>query len=275
MRRTAFTGALLLLATMAGGARAQDWRTSSSARAFNGEKALRVDVEYAAGRLKLEPAAKGTLYRASMRYDASAFDPQIRYAGNALRVSMGDGHMRRNVKGGELNLRLGPQAPLALALQFGAAEANLDVGGLRVRNVTIQTGASATVLTVSRPNPEVCEHVDIDVGAARFEATGLGNLNARTLELSGGVGEVILDFTGQWRGNMDAKIDMGLGSLTIRVPRGLGLQVQKEGLLAGFDSQGLVKRGNVYYSEGFDRAQHRLAIRLNAAFGSVKVDWTN
>jgi hypothetical protein len=210
-----------------------------------------------------------------MRYDANAFEPQIRYGGNTLRVSIGEGHMRRNVKGGELSLRLGPQAPLDLNLQFGAAEASLDVGGLRVRDLTVQTGASATTLTVSRPNLEVCDRVDIDVGAARFEATGLGNLNARNLELSGGVGEVILDFTGQWRGNMDAKIDMGLGSLTIRVPRGLGVQVQKEGLLAGFDSQGLIKRGNVYYSEGFDRAQHRLAIRLNAAFGSVKVDWTN
>jgi hypothetical protein len=68
---------------------------------------------------------------------------------------------------------------------------------------------------------------------------------------------------------------MGLGSLTLRVPRGLGLRVQKQGFLAGFDSEGLVKRGDVYFSENWEAANRRLTVRLQAALGSIRVVWVD
>jgi hypothetical protein len=68
---------------------------------------------------------------------------------------------------------------------------------------------------------------------------------------------------------------MGLGSLTLRVPRGLGLQVRKGGLLVGFDSQGLIKRGDVYETPDWAQAEHRLTIDIEAAFGSIRVVWVD
>lgn len=272
----AWLAGALILVLPAGGAEAQEWKTTTAMRQYGGEKSMAVDVEYAAGRLRLEPAAQDVLYRARLRYDAKVFEPRIQYAAGKLDVSIGSGRVRgRNMKGGDLSLQLSDRTPMELELSFGAAEAQLELGGLRLRDLTVETGASATTLHVSRANPEVCETVEIDVGAARFEAQGLGNLNARKMEVNGGVGEVVLDFGGEWRGDLDLKVSMGLGSLTLRVPRGLGVQVQKEGLLSGFDSQGLIKRGDVYYSENHEQAQHHLAVRIDAAFGSIKVEWTN
>ena len=268
---------VLLLAAWPGLLAAQDWRTLARGREFNGEQALKVDLEYGAGRLVVEPAAKGVLYRASMRYDADVFEPQMDFSENALHIGIGNGELkgRKNMKGGSLDLRLGPQAPLDLELKFGAAEARMELGGLLVRTLRVGTGASATVLTFSKPNLMACESAELEVGAARFEVVGLGNLNTRALRVSGGVGELVLDFTGAWKQDLDATINMGLGSLTLRVPKGLGVMVEKDGLLAGFDSQGLVKRGKVYYSEGFNRATRKLAVKLDAAFGAIKVEWVN
>lgn len=272
----AWLGGGLLFVLPAAAAEAQDWKTTTSTRQYSGEESLAVDVEYAAGKLRLEPAASGVLYRAGLRYDARVFEPHIQYGAGKLDISIGNSRVRgRNMKGGDLSLQLTDRAAMDLELSFGAAEAALELGGLRLRNLTVETGASATAMGVSRPNPVVCEHVEIDVGAARFEASELANLNARTMEVNGGVGEVVLDFGGEWRGDLDLDVSMGLGSLTLRVPRGLGVQVQKEGLLAGFDSQGLIKRGNVYYSENYEQARHHLAVQINAAFGSIKVEWTN
>jgi len=268
---------VLLLAAWPAVAGAQDWRTLSRGQEYNGEKALKVDLEYGAGRLGIQPAAHGVLYRASIRYDADLFEPVLDFGSDALRIGIGNGeiHGRRNMKGGSLDLRLGPQAPLDLDLKFGATEANLELGGLRVRNLKVSTGASATTLRFSKPNLDACQRAEIEVGAARLEAIGLGNLNARELEVNGGVGEVVLDFTGAWRNDVNAQVHMGLGSLTLRVPNGLGVSVQKDGILSGFDSQGLTKRGNVYYSDGFNRAGHKLAVKLDAAFGSIRVEWVD
>jgi hypothetical protein len=235
---------------------------------------LRVDVEYGAGQLKLGPAQAGLLYRTNIRYDADAFKPKVSYEANRLRIGMEGGNVRgRNLREALLDVRLSPDVPVDLRVAFGAADATLDLGGLRLQRARIQTGASRTTVNVTSANRESCELLEIEVGAAKFEANGLGNLNARRIAVRGGVGEVVLDFGGEWQQDMQGTVEMGLGSLTIRVPHDVGLRVVKGGLLSAFDSQGLVKRGNVYYSENWERVSHKLTLDIDAALGSIRVEW--
>lgn len=265
-------GALLVPAA----ARAQDWHTVTQSRALRGQSLLRVELEYGAGRLEVGAADASQLYRASLRYDADVFEPRLRFYGDRLRIGLEGGRIHgRNLRSGNLDLRLSPSVPLDLDLKFGAGEAQMELGGLRVRSLEVATGASNTMMRFSQPNAESMGTASFGVGAARFEAVGLGNLNARRIEVKGGVGEVVLDFSGEWQQNASAQIEMGLGSLTIRLPRDLGVQLRRGGILTGFDGQGLVKRGDVYYSENWDDASRRLSIDLAAALGSVRVAWVD
>ena len=257
-------------------AAAQDWHSTSYARQLAGEKTLQAHVEYGAGRLNIAPAPSGTLYRASLRYDAETFTPKVSYGDGRVSFGMEGGNVRgRNLKEGQLDLRLSPDLPLDLELAFGASDATIELGGLRVSSAEIATGASRTVLQVSSANPVACERLEIEVGAARFEARRLGNLNTGRLSVQGGVGEVVLDFTGDWQRDMAAKVEMGLGSLTLRVPTGLGVRITKDGMLASFDSQRLTKRGDVYYSEDWDTATYKLSLEIDAALGSIRVEWVD
>lgn len=258
-------------ATRAG---AQDWRTITSLRQFKGEAALRVDVQYGAGRLYISPGEAASLYKATLRYDASHFKPLTQYADGRLKVGIEGGSIKgRNMKAARLDLALGTRMPVDLDLQFGAAQARVELGGLRIREARIATGASETTLNVDSPNQEKCSLLKLEVGAASFAANGLGNLNCESVDVNGGVGDVTLDFNGAWRVNAAVSINMGLGSLTLRVPRGLGVQVHKSGFLASFDSQGLVKRGNNYYSENWESAGNRVSFNIDAAFGSIDIEW--
>lgn len=263
------------LAASAAGAAGQEWRTITQMRQTTpGQELLQVAVQYGAGNLDLGVGDPGLLYRASMRYDSEAFEPQLEYRPGRLHLGLEDVRVRgRNIRTGELDLRFGPDVPIDLQLEFGAARANLDLTGIPVRGLRLATGASETVVRVSDVNPVTCQAIDLDVGAAKFQAFGLGNLNSSQLSFSGGVGDVTLDFTGDWNTDMRASLKMGLGSLTIRVPRGLGVQVRKAGLLVGFDSNGLIKRNDVYQSEDWSSADHRLTIDIEAAFGSIRVAW--
>jgi hypothetical protein len=74
---------------------------------------------------------------------------------------------------------------------------------------------------------------------------------------------------------MNAGVEMGLGTLTLRLPRGLGVRIVKDGLLASFDSQGLTKRGDVYYSEDYEDTTYKLSLDLDAALGSIRVEWVD
>jgi hypothetical protein len=256
-------------------ARAQDWRDMTSMRQAAGEEELVVSVEYGAGRLQVRPGDAGLLYRANLRYDAAGLRPDVRYDPGRLRVRL-EGQTRRFRglrDGGRLDLALGPDTPMELDLQFGAVEADIELGGLPVRRLRLATGASDSKVRFSSPNPERCRRIDVDAGAASLQVRGLGNANAERFKFSGGVGDITLDFTGAWERNMTAEVSMGLGSLTLRIPEDLGVRVERSTFLTSFDSQRLVKRGNYYYSENWDTAEHRLTLKIDAAFGSINVRW--
>lgn len=257
-------------------ATAQDWRTVTSTRQPAGESAFQVEVEYGAGELTIAPADQAVLYRSTLRYDADSFRPVTTFSDGRLQLGIEGGRNLKSLKGNNkarLDLRLGSGVPVDLDLQFGAVEADLELGGLRIRSLDVSTGASETRLRFSKPNLEQMRLMNFEAGAAEFRAEKLGNANAERFDFDGGVGDITLDFTGEWRRDMTASIDMGIGSLTLVLPSDLGVRIQKETFLTSFDSQGLTKRGNYYYSEKWDSAAHKLTISIDAAFGSIDVRW--
>ncbi|MGH7553231.1 MAG: toast rack family protein, partial [Longimicrobiales bacterium] len=135
-------------------AAAQEWRTITQSRQAAGEDLLRVDVEYGAGRFVVSPGATSLLYYAKLRYDAEVFRPTTSYTDGRLKLGFEGGNLKgRNFKAGQLDLQLGTSIPLDLQLKFGAVEADVELGGLRIREANIATGASKTSLRVSQPNP--------------------------------------------------------------------------------------------------------------------------
>ena len=262
---------------------AQTWRTLTSARQRHGESRLTVDVSYAAGDFHLRAAPSGTLYQMELRYDEDRFTPVREYDGDAARLAVGvrgvhgenvDLDRKRNGPAPSLDLDLSPDVPLTLNLDLGAVRSQVDFGGLALRSVRYRTGASESTLRFSRPNPEPCSTLQMEAGAAAFHAWSLGNANCRLIRFDGGIGDVTLDFGGTWRGAMQAELRLALGSLTLMLPRDAGVAVRVSRFLASFERSGFVKRGDTYYTPGYDAASRHLSIDVTAAFGGVNVVWT-
>lgn len=273
------TGAVLVglgLSLWSAPADGQDWRTLRSSRQSAGEERLRVDLTYGAGRLDVRPGDETDLYRTVLKYDAEAFDPIAEYRDGRLAIGVEGGNNSvklRNHEAGEMDVVLGRGVPLALELHFGAVQADIELGGLRIERLEIHTGASESELRFSDPNPIRAERLELRLGAAAFRARHLGNANAARIDVEGGVGDVDLDFSGEWRGDMAADISMALGTVTLRLPRNSGVRVEKNTFLTSFDAAGFSRDGDTYLSDGWAGADHQLVIRLSGALGSVDVDW--
>ncbi|NIP79866.1 MAG: hypothetical protein GWM90_11845 [Gemmatimonadetes bacterium] len=269
--------AALAVGLTAGPGSAQDWRDVTSFRQRAGESRLDVHVRYGAGKLLIQPGTGGELYRVGMRYDSDVFDPITQYRDGRLEVGVegrGRGLNLKNSKAGELKLTLTRDVPLELDLDFGAVEADLELGGLRIASLDIETGASETDIRFSEPNPVSCDRLEISLGAAAFEAEGLGNLGCEVVDVEGGVGEITLDFSGEWRRDAHANLTMALGSVTLVVPGDVGVRIDKDTFLTDFDGQRFTKRSGVYYSDGWENAARRLDVDLEGAFGAVNVRWS-
>lgn len=274
---TAALGAGVGLLLVVGGAEAQSWRTVTTSRQLAGEESLDVEVSYGAGRFRVGPAEPGLLYRMQLRYDEEAFVPVNEYRGGRLRLGTeGNGEgisLGRGRSGGELDLRLTRAVPMDLRLRFGAVRADLDLGGLSLTDLELSTGASESRIDVSEPNPVPMRRAELEVGAAEFTARHLGNLNAERIEIDAGVGEVTLEFTGEWRRDAAVTVDLGLGALELRFPEGLGVKLEKDSFLTSLDAQRMVKRNDAYYSLGWDEAERKITVSVDAALGSVSVAW--
>jgi len=275
--------ALLALAALwaVTSASAQTLRTLSSARQLHGESSLIVDLTYAVGELRLQPAAAGDLYRMELKYDEDKFAPVREYDADAgvLRLGLRSLHGRTSFGRGRseevpsLDVSLTPEVPLTLRVEVGAAEANVELGGLQLRRLAYKTGASESHVRFSRPNPVDCDALTFEVGAAEFSATGLGNTNCRRMGFHGGLGDVTLDFSGAWRTSAEANVKIGIGQLKLVLPNDLGVAITLTRFLASFDHEGFTKRGGVYYSANYGSAPYRLSLTVDAAFGGIDVQW--
>ncbi|MGD2120979.1 MAG: toast rack family protein [Gemmatimonadota bacterium] len=271
-------GSVFLVVAVAAPGEGQSWRSVTMSRQVSGEDGIDVRVRFGAGRLTIEPGETGTLYKMHLRYDEEAFEPVAEYESGRLDLGVEGTHHRFRWKkddNQEMDLTLARDVPMNLDLEFGAVRADLDLGGLQMTGLKLQTGASESRVDVSSANPLRMAKATMEVGAADFHARNLGNLNAARIEVDAGVGNVVLDFRGDWQGDAEVTVDMGLGALELRFPEGLGVQLEKDTFLTSLDSEGLVKRGDSYYSLDWEEARNRVTVRVDAAFGSIDVVWVH
>ncbi|MGD2069061.1 MAG: toast rack family protein [Gemmatimonadota bacterium] len=281
LRRGALVAALLagpaLLIGSPDALAGQSWRTVTMSRQRSDVDEMKVRVAYGAGRFSVRPIDGELLYRMQLRYDEESFEPVAELDGDRLELGVENIGKRfrlgRDRDDGRMDLELNRGVPMDLQLEFGAVRADVDLGGLSLNELELSTGASDSRVDVSRPNRLAMSRAELTVGAADFTARHLGNLNAEDITVSAGVGDVTLEFTGEWRRDARVKVDMGLGSLELRFPRGLGVKLEKDTFLTSLDSQGLVKRGDAYYSTDWDEAERRVVVEVDAAFGSIDISW--
>ena len=255
---------------------AQTWRTAEMARQLRDSAAHEVSVYYAGGRFTLSPADGPLLYRANLRYDESRTTPEVRYSAEERRVRIGLEMNEESGRGqqrlGTMQLALTRDTPLDLDIALGAVEADLELGGLTLREVRVESGASSARVSFDEPNRTRLEVLDLHSGAASLTATGLANANAPEIRVGSGVGNVELDFGGRWTGDIETTIDVALGRVRIRVPDGVGIRVEMSKVLARFEHPGLEKQGDAWVSSNWESATHHLVLRINTAFGTVHIE---
>ncbi len=282
LRAIGLAAALLIVAAEPLAAQDAEWTEVRARRQAGDVQSLSVDLEYVAGELRVGAVEGDLLYDTQLRYDAARMRPEREWSvtDGVARLKFGfagldhDGELDLELDGddhGYLEMGLSRTVPTDLDITVGAALSEVELGGIPITGLTYRTGASDTEIRFGSPNPVEMDRFELTVGAAEFSAVGLGNARFDELELKGGVGDVTLDFTGEWTEDAAVSIAMGLGSLTLVVPPELGVRIDKKGFLAALDAPGFEKEDGVWQSPGWDSADHRLNIHLRAALGSIEV----
>jgi hypothetical protein len=252
-------------------------------RQLHGDSRLGAKLEFAAGRLRVLPGRDSDLYRMTLSYDSERFTPLSQFNATTGTVTLGVAPVGsaglRVISGEQMKqlaaVELSPRVDLALDLAFGATEADIELGGLRVSQLKLETGASRTTLRFSRPNGIRCTEAEISSGAAEVVLAGLANSRCDQVRVEGGMGRVTLDFGGTLTATQRAEVTMAVGELVLRLPKGVPLRLTMDKFLAKFEPKGLVRRGDAWETPGYDNSARHLEVALTAAVGGIRLEWVN
>ena len=271
-----FAIATILLAASVAPSSAQTWRTFDAFRQARDSQPLAVHLRYAAGRVRVQPATDNKHYGIHMRFDARSVEPLYRYdaAARTLDVGVDRGSIKRGFgdeDGGDLQLFLARSVPMRLQLDVGAAEGDVDLTGLQLDELTLQTGAADTRVRFDAPNTRRMRAVTLQVGAASLQVIGLGNANTARVDLNLGVGNADLDFGGLWTGDVEMTVNSALGKVTLRLPPDVGVSIESSSFLHSTGGADMQKRGGQSVSSNWDTARFKLRVQSSGAFGRLEV----
>jgi hypothetical protein len=209
----------------------------------------RLAISFGAGELKLSPGAK-SLVDGTAIYNVDDFKPEVVENGDRIEIKQGNLNSIPPLEDlhNEWDLRLG-SAPMDLVISAGAYEGTLELGGLALRSLEINDGASNVDVKFSEPNPVDMSILRYATGASDVTLTGLANANFSTLTFSGGAGNYTLDFSGDLQRDAVVTIDSGFGNVTLIVPEGLNAKVNVEGAAVN------VNHGSSWSQNGDDYTQ--------------------
>lgn len=171
-------------------------------------------------------------------------------------------------------LQFSDRIPMEFKIELGAGKGELDLSGLRIRSFKVSSGASSVEMSCGKPNPIMAEIIVIESGVSKFSATDLANTNFRKLKFTGGVGAYRLDFGGTLMRDADAEVEVGLGAVTIDLPREMPVRLYyDDSWFSSFDmADGFTKRrGGVYETADVRGTAPALSLHVEAGLGSVKV----
>ncbi len=166
-------------------------RTESRTIERDSSEALRVNLDMRAGRL-LVGGGTDKLVRANFTYNAPSSKPDVTYSSTAGRasVTIKQPSMRAGIgkNNYEWDVRLSKAVPVNLNVNFGAGDAELDLGGLTLRGVDVEIGVGKLDLDL-RGKPEASYSVRIRGGIGEAVVRLPRDVGIMA-EAEGGIGEI-------------------------------------------------------------------------------------
>ncbi len=190
-----------------------------------------IDLETEVATVTVVPAPAGRPIRVT-----GEFDPR-RYALEHERIEAPDGRWTLRVRFGPigspmmamLQVKLGgvPPAlrieiprgtPVAIAGDLHGSYAAMELGGLRIEEIDLFVESGAAAISFLGPLEAPMERLDLRGHRGSAKVSGLGHASPRTVRIAQGLGELDLDFRGDWLRDADIEIFAHLAGGTLWLP---------------------------------------------------------
>lgn len=258
---------------------------------MNGSQSTPIEVAYpdaadlhlrlgiGACRLRIMPGAGDTWVSGAYHDPTGALPCRVTREGGLVRISQGTnvGELLGLVSGApRFALELGLARPYALTIEAGAAEVELNLGGLPLTRLTARLGATANEIAFTAPNPRPMALFSLSAGAGSVEITRLADANCADLVVEGGAASYTLDFGGHLRRDLHARVTAGIAAVELVVPLSTAAKITTESVLGALTiGDGLTKHLGAFWTPAALRgATPVVTIQASVTLGSLALKTT-
>jgi hypothetical protein len=248
-------------------------------------KPLEVILKVDAGEVTIEPG-EANAAAVFMEYDKAEYFSDIDWnaKSNRLEIRLDKRHWFRWHKsddgqddiGSEIKLTLPTGADLLLDCKVKAGESVLHLGGLRIKELSMETWAGETELNFETPNPIVMDFLDVEAKVGECRLNELGNARFERAVIDGGIGELQVDFTGSLVSGCKARLNLNIGEASVILPVDFGNRVEIGGALSFMSKKNvdhaLHHRGRAYFSDGYEDNKDKFSLYIKPGLGELNVD---
>lgn len=253
------------------------------------EKSLVVSVQYGNGHIYLDKTDSKNVYEGQFVYDEQYPDVRYEVVGDQGRLNIHfSGKMKKgvedddsqsissfkNIYDNQLDLKLTEKIPLEMDMELGMVKGDMNLGGLKLRHLNMEVGVSQSSVLFDEPNPEILESCYIEGGVGKLMVEKIGNSNFQYFSFEGGVGSYILDFSGDYRRDASANIELGMGKLTLYLPKYVGTRVKVDkSFLASLSIDDCYKKSSYYYNDMWEKTANSLDVKIETGVGKIDIQW--
>lgn len=226
------------------------------------------------GQLRIAPAEGGDWVTGTYRDPTGVIPIKVETNGARARIAQSASRSLPKLKGApRLELQLGAERAYALVIEGGANEVDAELGGLPLLRLECKFGAGQARFRFSAPNPAAMERLAVSSGAAEATFAGLANANAAELSVEGGAAAFHLDFGGDLRQDLRARLNVGVAGVDITVPGGTAARIRAKTTLGRVDAgDGFVTKEGGYWTLAAANGQTPVVtIEATVALANVKL----
>ena len=113
--------------------------------------------------------------------------------------------------------------------------------------------------------------LEVHLGAGKSDLA-LGSLALQKLDVHMGVGECTVDLTGDWKEDLRANIQGGIGKATVRLPEEVGVKVRAKGGIGEIRRGHLRQQGDAFVNEAYGKSPVTLDVNVEGGIGEINLE---
>ena len=250
-------------------------RTTSETVQLQGAKTVDATLDMSRGKMKVRGGA-ADLLEADFTYNVKKWEPEVRYD-----VSDGTGELTVEQSGGwlptlwntrnEWDIRLNDKVPMDLAVKTSSGSSELDLGGLSLLGLNIDSSSGGVSASLSGDMPDL-KKVETNVSSGSVTLRLNGRYSS-PMELGAkcSSGNINLDLLGEWRANLVATVKVSSGNINLDVPDDVGVYVTANTSSGNINASGMELRGDDYTNDVYGESKVILRITVSASSGNINI----